>query len=169
MDKLAFYKEMYFKEHEIKHKLDDKVPVQIGILTLIVSINTYILKSDLSGNLLVITKYNMLFVGIGVVLALFYLGQSFMNLGKAHDYREIASMNDFRIYDAQLKQAGKEREVEYEEHLEKEFADCATSNRKINIWRTEKIAACKKWIFIAFSISFINSVIYLVGIYIIPR
>lgn len=169
MERLGFYKEMYFKEHEAKHKLDDKVSVHIAILTLIVSINTYILKSELSGNLLVIAKYNMLITGICVVLALFYLGKSFMNLGRAYGYREIGSMNEFRNYDEQLKAAGNERIKEYEEHLEKEFADCATTNRSINITRTEKLATCKQWVFVAFSVSFVTSVIYIVGIYIIPK
>ena len=122
MQKLDFYKEMYFKEHDLKHKLDDKVPVQIGILTLIVSVNTYILKSDLSGILLIIIKYNMLFVGGGIVMALFFLGQSFVNLGRTHPYRELASMNEMRQYDGELKQA--KQESEYEAYLEKEFADC---------------------------------------------
>lgn len=167
MDKLSFYKEMYFKEHELKHKLDDKAPVQIGILTLIVSISTYILKSELSGSLLIIVKYNMLFSGGAIVLALFFLGQSFMNLGKTHSYREIASMNDFKKYDSQLKEAG--RDNEYEQYLEQEFADCATLNRKINIWRTEKLATCKLWVFISFTITFINSILYILEIFIIPK
>jgi hypothetical protein len=165
MNKLDFYKEMYFKEHDLKHKLDDKVAFQIGIITLIVSINTYVLKSTLSGNLLVISKYNMLFVGGAIVLALFFLAQSFMNLGRTHSYRELASMNDFKTYDSQLKQAG--RENEYEEYLEKEFADCATNNRRINIWRTEKLASCKTALFFAFVITFVNSLIYIIGIYIL--
>jgi len=167
MQKLDFYKEMYFKEHDLKHKLDDKVPLQIGILTLIVSINTYILKSDLEGNLLVVVKYNMLFVGVGIVLALFFLGQSFMNLGRTHIYRELGSMNDFKNYDAQLKQA--QREGEYEDHLEKEFADCATTNRKNNIWRTERLANCKVSIFAAFVVTFLNSLLYIIGVFIIVK
>lgn len=158
---------MYFKEHDLKHKLDDKVPVQIGILTLIVSVNTYILKSDLSGNLLVIIKYNMLFVAAGIVMALFYLGQSFLNLGKTHSYRELASMNEMRQYDAELKQA--KQESDYEAHLEKEFADCATLNRKTNIWRTEKLAVCKQYMFFAFVVSFINSTLYIIGQFIVAQ
>jgi hypothetical protein len=167
MNKLDFYKEMYFKEHDLKHKLDDKVTMQIGILTLIVSINTYILKGTLDGNLLVIVKYNMLFVGGGIVLALWFLGQSFMNLGRTHSYRELASMNDFRVYDMQLKQAN--RGAEYEEYLEKESADCATMNRKINIWRTEKLASCKVSLFVSFIVTFINSLLYIIGIFIVAK
>jgi hypothetical protein len=167
MQKLDFYKEMYFKEHDLKHKLDDKVPVQIGILTLIVSVNTYILKSDLSGNLLVIIKYNMLFVGGGIVMALFFMGQSFLNLGRTHAYRELASMNEMRQYDTELKQV--KQENEYEAYLEKEFADCATLNRKTNIWRTEKLAVCKQFVFLAFLVSFLNAVLYIIGQFIIVK
>ena len=162
MDKLSFYRDMYFKEHDLKHKLDDKVTAQIGIVTLLVSINAYILKSDVTGDIMVIMKYNTLFAGGAIVFALFFLGQSFMNLGRTHSYRELASMNDFRLYDSQLIAAKKESE--YEEFLEKEFADCATANRNINIWRTVKLAYCKASVFISFVLTFLTSLLYIIAI-----
>lgn len=158
---------MYFKEHDLKHKLDDKVTAQIGIITLLVSINAYILKSDVTGDLMVTMKYNTLFTGIAIVFALFFLGQSFMNLGRTHSYRELASMNDFRLYDSQLKAAKKESD--YEEYLEKEFADCATINRNINIWRTVRLAYCKVSVFISFVITFVTSLLYIMAISIIHQ
>lgn len=167
MDKLSFYREMYFKEHHLKHKLDDKVTAQIGIVTLLVSVIAYILKSEVTGSVMVIIKYNTLFAGGSIVFALFFLGQSFMNLGRTHSYRELASMNDFRLYDSQLKEA--RRESEYEEYLEKECADCATNNRKINIWRTERLAYCKVSVFISFVITFITSLLYIMAVSIIPQ
>lgn len=145
MVRLEFYKEMYFNEAEIKHKLENKVTIPMGILTLIVSIHAFVFASTIGGLPLIITKYASFFIFIFMSISLFYLGRSFMNLGKTHIYREIASMKAFMDYDLQLK--AHNREIEYEQYLEKEFAECASHNRAINIKRTKDLAQCKVFLF----------------------
>ncbi len=162
MDRLEFYKEMYFNEAEIKHKLEDKVTIPMGILTVIVSVHAYIFASTIQSLPLFTIQYSSFFILLFMTISLYYLGRSFMNLGKTHVYKEIASMTAFMEYDLKLK--AHNREAEYEQYLEKEFAECASHNRAINIQRTKDLAKCKVYLFFCLLLTFFNSLMYITDI-----
>lgn len=158
MDRLQFYKEMYFHENAIKHKLDDKISMPTAMLTVIVSVHAYIFGKDIHGLTFDLIKIVSVFAGSALVFCLFYMAKSMFNLGATRAYRELNQMNEYRNYDLQLKQHNQEHK--YSEHLEAQFAEGASINARINISRTEAMAKCKRSLFFCLIFTFINGLLF---------
>lgn len=158
MDRLEFYKEMFFRETELKHKLDEKISMPTGMLTIVVAVHVFFFSNHIQGGTLNLMSVIAVFAGVALGFCLFYIAKSMFNFGNTRKYKELNAMNEYRKYDLQLKQHN--REKEYEDHLEAQFADGASVNGKINIERTEAMAYCKVCLFFCLVFTFINALVY---------
>lgn len=149
---------MYFKESELKHKLDEKITMPMGMLTIVVSVHVYIFNEGVTGLPLDIIKVVSIFGGVALVFCLFYVAKSMFNMGYTRKYKELNQMNQYRKYDIQLKEHN--QQDKYEEHLEVHFAEGASINNKINISRTEALAYCKVCLFFCLVFTFVNALVF---------
>jgi hypothetical protein len=156
MDRIQLYKEFYFKELSRKVELDNAINLPILIITSIVSINVYYVKTCQG-----IGYYTVHFlagvISFFLLKCLYKLSKSYFNLGEANTYSELEGMNEQFNYDQLENKA-----IEFELHFEKSLAIAAGHNFKINKSRTEDLAKGKKDIFISVFITIISTFFYVI-------
>lgn len=156
MDRIQLYKEFYFKELSRKVELDNAINLPILIITSIVSINIYYIKTCQG-----IGYYTVHFLS-GVIAffllrCLYKLSKSYFNLGEANTYQELGNLYEQYQYDHNENKA-----IDYEVHLEESFAKATGHNFKININRTSDLADGKKDIFKAVFATVVSTIFYVI-------
>lgn len=154
MKSTDFYKELYFREIDRKHQLNNDVNVPILLLSAIVSIQTFLYAQGIKTE---VFTFCVIFSAISSAFglySLFYLFKSFSNSFKGHKYLEIASAKKYHEYEKTLTGifSEEETEINFDKYLNGQLAECTGHNFEINCERTEDLANAKKGIF--FSIVF---------------
>jgi hypothetical protein len=150
MKSIDFYKELYFREIDRKHQLNNDVNIPIFLLSAIVSIQSFIYSQGIDDSIYIICIIFSSLSCLFGLYSLYFLFKSFSNSFKAHKYKEIANAKSYYDYEITLKKHSPgEAENSFNDHLTKELADCSGCNFEINRKRTEDLAIAKKGIFFA--------------------
>ncbi|WP_339835856.1 hypothetical protein [uncultured Flavobacterium sp.] len=160
VENIELYKEFYFFEINRKHELNNAINLPILVLTLIFSINFYLLNQELSEKIVCVVKLLTFISFLSITFSIYFLISSFSNFAKSHSYLELANMSEVLSFD----EAHKDSVFEFQKFLKEEFAKCSSHNFTINKNRTEDLANSKKGIFISLISTFIFSIVYLVSI-----
>lgn len=160
IENIDFYKEFYFFEINRKHELNNAINIPVLILTLIFSINFYLLNQELTNYVLCVGKFLTLLTILSVCYSIYFLISSFSNFAKNHDYMELATMNEILKYE----ESHEYNSLEFQNFLKEEFSKCSSYNFMINKKRTEDLANSKKGIFVSLITTFVFSILYIVSI-----
>lgn len=149
MKSTDFYKQLYFREIDRKHQLNNDINIPILLLSATISIQTFLYSNEISGNTL---KFFLVFSAITAFFGLYtllYIFKSFSNSFKSHTYKEIADAKNYYDYELELRKKLNDRDtkINFSQHLTKELSDCAGHNFQINKNRTEDLSKAKKGIF----------------------
>lgn len=159
---LEFYKEFYFKELSVKIQLNDSINIPVILLTGIVSLHVFIYSSISNQNVILFLNCISFFTLLSVIYSVWFLGKSFMNLGKSHTYKELTTMCSYLNVHVEYKK--QKKETEFEDNLIKEIADCASHNFEVNKKRTEDLAKAKNALFISIALSVFFSIVYIFSV-----
>lgn len=159
-DKIALYKEFYFKEQSRKIELDSSINLPIIIVSSIVSINSIVLtKTD--GIYLKLSVAVCFVILVLLIIGIIKIIDSYSNKGNNYIYRELNGMDKFYL-DEKEKIANGNPE-DFDLYLEKEFAECAGHNFQINVKRTELLATGKQYLYICLLLSISTSSLYIIS------
>jgi amino acid permease len=161
-DRLSLYREFYKYELDARAELNMAINTPILLLTIIISLHVYIFTRETNETIRELLTYIACINVIPIIVIIFFLGRSFMNLGRAHDYIHVNGMDKFEKYWLELDKH--KRTGEFSVHLEKEFANAAGDNFIINVQRREDIAYAKIALFWSIVISFIFSIIFITSL-----
>ncbi|MES2513102.1 MAG: hypothetical protein V4580_03120 [Bacteroidota bacterium] len=164
---IEFYKEFYFKELSVKTQLNDGVNIPVIILTGIVSLHVFIYSTVSNPNITILLNCVAFINFFSVLVAIWYLGKSYTNLGKAHSYKELTTMSSYLNVYAEYEKEKNKKEFEY--NLTREIADCASHNFEINRKRTEDLARAKNALFVSIALSVFFSIVYILSLIIIKN
>jgi len=160
--RITIYKEFYFHELEARGELNEAVNTPITVLTLIIALHVFMFSQDVGD----ITRLLLLCVSVlsfaTILITLFFLGRSFSNFFKSHNYKHVNGADKFYAYWKQL--SDNNRTKEFEIHFEKELADCAGENFQINKRRREDLAHAKKALFVLILLSILLSLIFIISL-----
>jgi hypothetical protein len=160
IENIDMYKEFYFFEINRKHELNNAINIPVLILTLIFSINFYLLNQKFTNDIICIGKCLTIITILSVCYSTYFLISSFSNFAKNHHYMELTNMKEILSYEEE----NKNNSLIFQQYMKEEFSKCAAHNFLINTKRTEDLANSKKGIFISLITTFIFSIIYLVSI-----
>lgn len=159
---IEFYKEFYFKELNVKNQLNDSINIPIILLTGIITLHVFIYTSVSNPNVILFLNCVSFFNFFAILYSIWFLGKTYMNLGKAHLYKELNTMSKY--LDAYEKFENNNKLKEFETNLKNEIAECASFNFEINKKRTEDLAQAKKALFLSISLSLLFSLIYIISL-----
>lgn len=161
---MELLKELYFREIDRKHEINNQLQFPLVIISIIIGIYTFILSKNLDCFNLAAAKILGLITMISLIVATIFLTKAFSNFMRTHTYREIPNALEILTYKRNLeKEQSKKEDAEllYDEFLQNEFAECAKHNFLVNKKRTEDMAKAKQFIFVGLIFTLIFSISYI--------
>lgn len=105
MESFSFYKSLYDRELNRRTNLDNAVSLPVTVLTIIVAANSYTIKDEPDIHTfseLSFKHFLLLFIGISLIIAVFYIMRSFNNHFKGFAYRNFAYIRDIVKFEKQI-------------------------------------------------------------------
>jgi len=174
MNNYAFYKEQYDKEIDRKLHLDNSINIPIGLITIIVGLIYFILKTypfGVSDSISLIIKVSMTFEILLLFISAYFLGKVYNNLFKGFRYKLLPFSLELKDYQNKLnefnKQANENDKEDFENYLINKFIDNSDNNGRINNKRNNNLYIAKTLIFITIILTLISVLISSLKIYIL--
>jgi len=144
-ERYNLYKEFYKQELSIRSELDSAVNTPIVLMSAIVGLHVYIFSRPLDSCTRTILTYVAFITAITLLIAIYFLGRSFTNLGRAYDYDHIPGIDEYHKYYQQLEE--KNQTANFTTTISQKLAEAAGKNFIINKDRRESLAHAKRALF----------------------
>lgn len=163
MDSYTFYKSLYDRELNRRKDLDTAIGLPITILTVIVAMNTYLLKGQkviLLANLLQLKYIIICLTFITLFISVFYIMRSANNLLKGFAYSNFALLKDIRIYEAEINaynnKVSEDKKIDYQKIIIDKLAGFADSHIIFNDRRSRDLYNARIFLIISFILTGAN-------------
>jgi hypothetical protein len=153
-ERYNLYKEFYRQELAIRSELDAAVNIPIILLSAIVGLHVYVFSKPIDPCTRFVLTYVSVLSGVAILVAIYFLGRSFTNLGRSYDYDHIPGINEYHKYYKELEE--KKQTDFFTAAISDKLADAAGKNFSVNKERRESLAQAKRALFwgVVFSLGF---------------
>lgn len=155
---VGFYKELHQAEFVRKKELDDSVNMPIGVITLIIGLLSYIVKSKkmLFGDciILVLTFLILLLLFLAICFLIGTVNTFFIK----YEYRYWGSAKEILKFENECNDYNKintDDGINIDNQFKQKFAEYATYNKKVNDKRADNFILCKNCLIFSIFISVI--------------
>lgn len=155
---VSFYKELHQAEFVRKKELDDSVNMPIGVITLIMGLLSYIVKSKkilFSDCILLISTFIIVVI---LFLSLCYLIRTVNTFFTNYDYKYWGSAEEILGFENSCidynSKVDNDSCIDMEYELKKKFSYYATYNKKVNDIRAYNLFLCRNTLIICAFLSF---------------
>lgn len=169
MDRLEFYKEIYYKEIDRRFQLNESVGKPVTIATGVAALTFYLFNEITKEHQLTSTSY-LLLILIGIGFSLFCVSVVFMalsvnNFSSGYKYPEIANVDEIRKHEKTLNDYDKKTDSKdsFKEWLISEYIRCANVGIIYNDKRADYLHRSKTFIILALTAIIITLLIYAIA------
>lgn len=161
-ERYNLYKDFYQHELAVRSELDSAVNTPIVLISAIVGLHVYIFSKPLDECTRRILTYVAVLNAGFILIAIYYLGRSFTNLGRSYDYDHIPGINEYHTHYKTLEE--KEQTEHFTLQISEKFAEAAGKNFNVNKDRREALASAKRSLFWAVVFSLAFTFIFIINI-----
>jgi len=170
MESFSFYKSLYDRELSRRTNLDNAVSLPVTVLTIIVAANSYTVKDETDiykFSELSFKHFLLLFIGISLIIAVFFIMRSFNNHFKGFAYRNFAYITEIVKFEKQVSDYNNlpttTNKVNFDDSIISKLAELTDDHIIFNDKRSRDLQKARTYLVLSLVLTAINYILLILN------